>query len=253
MSLTHKYSELYPSKLLEDFIASYFKSENTGDAFEEMTICPDGYIKLVIQLSEGKVVRFIITGLWTKELNIVNPPGILSYGIRLKVIAPEYILRHDTKSSLNSVIELDTSFLKFNTINFTNFEEVVAQIEEIFIKRIEMSKEVKPNRLRLSQLLYNTFGDIQAKEVANQIYWSQREINRYLNKYVGISLKKYLNIQKTYRSYLQIRKGEFYPEKGFYDQAHFIREVKKHTGKTPSQLYKGQNDQFIQLKNIGKL
>ena len=37
-----------------------------------------------------------------------------------------------------------------------------------------------------------------------------------------------LNIQKCYDAYLQIRDGKFYPEKGYYDQAHFIREIKKH-------------------------
>ena len=71
---------------------------------------------------------------------------------------------------------------------------------------------------------------------------------RYLNKHIGISLKKYLNIQKCYRAYLQIREGQFFPEKGFFDQAHFIREVKKHTGHTPTFLHQGINDQFIQLK-----
>lgn len=247
------YNELYPSEELYDYVASYWESYNSGDFYQEATICPDGYVKLVIQLLEGKVVRFIITGLWTKEMDIVVPPGIVSYGVRLKVIAPEYILKEDSKSSFNTTIELDPDYLNFNTITFTSFEEIVEQIETIFIDRLSTHKEVRGNRLRLSQLLYSTFGNIQANEVANQIHWSQREINRYLNKYLGISLKKYLNIQKCYRSYLQIRDGEFYPEKGFFDQAHFIREVKKHTGQTPKVLYQKQNDQFIQLKHMKRL
>jgi AraC-like DNA-binding protein len=95
-------------------------------------------------------------------------------------------------------------------------------------------------------------GDISAEEVSNQIFWSNRQINRYLNKYLGVSLKKYLNIQKCYAAYIQIREGRFFPEKGYYDQAHFIREIKKHTNQTPKELYQEQNDRFIQLKNIDK-
>ncbi|MCK8522222.1 hypothetical protein M0D21_11615 [Aquimarina sp. D1M17] len=249
----HIYNELYPSEELDDFISSYFEAKNLSKKHHHFSICPDGYVKLIIQLVKGKVVRFIMTGLWTKELDIVTPPGVVSYGIRLKIIAPEYILHRDTKETLNNTIPLDFNYLNFNTIEFTSFENVVKQIEAIFLKRLALNKEIRPNRLRLSQLLYNTFGDIQAQEVAKQIFWSHREINRYLNKYVGISLKKYLNVQKCYRAYLQIREGEFFPEKGFFDQAHFIREVKKHTGQTPRTLYQKQNDQFIQLKNIKKL
>lgn len=250
---THLYRELYPSEALYDYIASYWESRNIGDSYQNATIFPDGYVKLVIQLLHGKIVRIIITGLWTKEMDIVIPPGIVSYGIRLKVIAPEYILKKDTKQSFNNTVALNFDYLDFDSIDYSSFEEVVAQLEAIFLKRMSQHKEIKGNRLRLSQLLYNTFGDIQASEVANQIFWSQREINRYLNKYLGISLKKYLNIQKCYRAYLDIREGEFFPEKGFFDQAHFIREVKKHTGQTPRNLFKNQNDQFIQLKNMKKL
>ncbi|WP_271766640.1 DUF6597 domain-containing transcriptional factor [Aquimarina algiphila] len=250
---TRKYTELNPRKELKDFVASYWESTNDTDHIQEVTICPDGYVKLIFQLQEGRLVRYIMTGLWTKEVEIKIPSGITSYGIRLKVIAPEYILKQDAISSFNSVVPLNFDFLDIKNMNFTSFEGVVEQLETTFLKRLASHKEIRGNRLRLSQLLYNTFGDILASEVANQIYWSQREINRYLNRYLGISLKKYLNIQKCYRAYLEIREGDFFPEKGFFDQAHFIREVKKHTGHTPTTLHQGLNDQFIQLKNIKKL
>jgi len=250
ISLTHKYSELYPSKALENYVASFFEARNESDKAEEITICPDAYFKLIIQVLDGKIVAYFLTGIWAKEIDIVIPPRVISYGIRFKVIAPEYILRREIKSILNSVEQLKTEYFDIDKIEFTTFPSIVEQLENIISKRLPREEEIKSNRLRLSQFLYSQYEDIKAGEVASQIYWSQREINRYLSKYIGVSLKKYLNIQKCYRAYFQIRDGEFFPEKGFFDQAHFIREVKKHTGKTPSQLYKGQNDQFIQLKNM---
>lgn len=250
LSKTHKYEILYPSKRLDDYVASYFEVRNESDTPQEITICPDAYFKIIIQLLDGKIVSYFLTGLWAKEIDIVIPPRIITYGIRFKIIAPEYILKREIKSILNSVEQLDTEFFDINKIEFTTFPKVVEQIEAIILKRLPSEVDVRPNRLRLSQFLYSHYDDIKASEVASQIYWSQREVNRYLNKYLGVSLKKYLNIQKCYRAYFQIREGELFPEKGFFDQAHFIREVKKHTGKTPSQLYKGQNDQFIQLKKM---
>jgi len=111
---------------------------------------------------------------------------------------------------------------------------------------------VEGKKLQLSQLLYQVEGNISAEEVSNQIAWSNRQINRYLNRYLGVSLKTYLNIQKVYNAYIQIRDGKFFPEKGYFDQAHFIREVKKHTNKTPKELYKEQHDRFVQLKHKQK-
>ncbi|MGB0891660.1 MAG: hypothetical protein ACPGUU_04850 [Flavobacteriaceae bacterium] len=248
----HKYSELYPSKQLDNFVASYFEAINLTNKPQKITICPDSYFKLMIQLLDGKIVSHILVGLFTREIDIILQPNIVVYAIRFKILAPEYILKRELKSVLNKIEQLELDYFNIKDINFTNFSHIVEQFENILISKIPNEKEIRTNRLRLSQFLYNNFDDIKASEVSNQIYWPQREINRYLSKYLGISLKKYLNIQKCYRSYFQIRDGNFFPEKGFFDQAHFIREVKKHTGKTPSQLFSLQNDQFIQLKKMKK-
>ncbi|GAA3508537.1 hypothetical protein GCM10022393_19940 [Aquimarina addita] len=252
-NIIREYNEIYPRKELQDFVASFWENKNLTEFPQEITICPDGYVKLVVQLKDGKIVAYFLTGIWSKEIDVVVPPGVITYGIRFKVIAPEYILKKEVSTLLNTIEQLNTSFFNVKNMDFSSFERIVEQYENTILKRLPAEEELRTNRLRLSQFLYTTYGDIQTTEVANQIYWSQREISRYLNKYIGISLKKYLNIQKCYRAYLQIREGEFFPEKGFFDQAHFIREVKKHTGQTPSALYQKQNDQFIQLKNMKKL
>ena len=82
--------------------------------------------------------------------------------------------------------------------------------------------------------------------------WSNRQINRYLNKYIGVSLKKYLNVQRVYAAYIHIREGKLKPSARFYDQSHYIKQIKQHTGHTPGQLYKEIDDRFIQLKHIQK-
>ncbi len=249
----HVYNEIYPSDGLEDYVSLYFKAENLSDKPQPMTICPDGYFKLIIQLLEGKIVAYFLTGIWANEIDIVIPPKVVTYGIKFKVIAAELIFKREISAILNSVEQKETDYFGMDEVSFGAFEDVVKQLEGILLKKLPVREQIRANRIRLSQFLYNNFEDIQAREVAQQIHWSQREINRYLNKYIGISLKKYLNIQKCYRAYFKITEGEFFPEKGFFDQAHFIREVKKHTGQTPTALFKGQNDQFIQLRNIKKL
>lgn len=253
ISSNHVYNEVYPSEALNDYVSLYFKAENLSDEPQEMTICPDGYFKLIVQLLDGKIKAYFLTGIWANEIDIVIPPRVVTYGIKFKIISAELIFKREISSILNSVEQKNVGFFGMDRVIFKGFDSVVEQLEEILSEKLPPKEQIRANRLRLSQYLYSNYENILAKDVAKQIYWPQRDINRYLNKYIGISLKKYLNIQKCYRAYFMITEGEFFPPKGFFDQAHFIREVKKHTGQTPTALFKGQNDQFIQLRNIKKL
>lgn len=249
MKNNSSYNEIKPIKKLEHLIHSFWMHQNGSDEPEQKTIVPDSYFKIVFVVQNGEIKQYFMTGLWLKEETFTTHPNATNYGCRLKILAPEYLLQEEVASILQSFKQLDLDYLHLRHFDLSSFEKIVHQWQLEFLK-IQSSKTITPNKLRLSQLLYSEKGNITAKEVAQQIFWTNRQINRYLNKYLGISLKKYLNVQKIYQSYLQIREGKFFPEKDYFDQAHFIREVKKHTGETPSKLHEQQNDRFIQLKNI---
>lgn len=247
---THKiYQEILPNKKLENFVHSFWMHRNTSDEPEHMTIIPDSYFKIVFVVQDGKVAKYFMTGLWIRENNFVTPPNAVNYGCRLKILAPEFLINQEIAFLLQDLQQLDLSYLNLKHFDLSSFESIVHQWELELLK-LQPSKKMPANKLRLSQLLDKRKGNITAKEVAEQVFWTNRQINRYMNKYLGVSLKKYLNIQKVYQAYIQIREGRFFPEKHYFDQAHFIREVRKHTGETPSKLHDEQNDRFIQLKNI---
>lgn len=251
MTKSSTYREIEPSKELKDFIHSFWMHKNLTDKPNRITIFPDSYFKIVITTRDQKVIAYFMTGLWTDEKEVIIPPKATSFGCRLKILAPEFLLNREVASIIQKYQQLELQYLNIDKFDLSNFETVVDQWQRELLK-LKPSKKIQGNKLRLSQLLDQQKGNITAAEVSNQIYWTNRQINRYLNKYVGVSLKKYLNIQKCYQSYLQIREGHFFPEEGFFDQPHFIREIKKHTGETPTSLHQHQNDRFIQLKRINK-
>jgi len=245
------YKEIQPNVELNDFVHSFWMHENNSDTVEKTTIVPDSYFKIVMLIKNQKIVTYFMTGLWLDEKEFSFAPNTTSVGVRLKILAPEFLLNREVSSILQKMHQLDLHYLNVDKFDLSSFEIIVEQWQKELLS-IKPQKAIQGNKLRLSQLLDKMNGNIPATEVSNQIYWTNRQINRYLNKYVGVSLKKYLNIQKCYQAYLQIREGEFYPEEGFFDQPHFIREIKKHTGETPKSLHEQQNDRFIQLKRISK-
>jgi len=244
------YSQLSPCHELKDVVDSYWEHKNHHQEGRKMTIFPDSFFKLIVVLIEGKIKTIFLTGLWPQESEFVAPPQATIYGIRFNVLAPEYIFQREIASLLQARHVLAPDFWGINTFSFENFEEVVAQFEAVLLGRLQKNDPLEAKKQDLAHLLYQAKGSIGAEELTNQVAWSHRQINRYLNKYIGVSLKKYINIQKCYAAYIQIREGKFFPEKDYFDQPHFIREVKKHTGHTPKELYQDPDDQFIQLRDI---
>lgn len=249
MESTQGYQEIKASPKWGDIIHSFWVHRNLSAIAKRTIILPDSFFKIVIQVCEGEIINYFMTGLWTKSKEFTITPNTTIYGCRLKILAPEFLLNREIASILDDKMELDYSFLNPHKFDLSDFEELVKQWESELIK-IRPTKKIEGNKLRLSQLLYQEKGSISASEVSRQIYWTNRQINRYLGKYLGVSLKKYLNIQKCYAAYPNIRDGVLYPEGRYFDQSHFIKEVRKHAGETPKNLYTGKNDRFIQLGNI---
>ena len=243
------YQELKPSEHLEEFVHSFWMHKNNSDIPELLTIFPDSFFKIIFIVQENKIINYFMTGIWSEQKEFIIPAKTTTFGCRLKILAPEFLIKEEISVLHNTLKELDIEYLNLKKYFLSDFDFLVKQWESELTKQIA-TKEIQGNKSRLSQLLYQTKGNISATEVSEQIFWTNRQINRYLNKFIGVSLKKYLNIQKCYTSYLHIRAGEFHPKENYFDQAHFIKEVKKHTGETPKSLYYKQNDQFIQLKHI---
>ena len=210
------------------------------------------FFKLVVTVIDSKIAVVFLTGLGLKQTDIVIPARATIYGIKFGILAPEYILQREMASLLQSQSLLDSDFWGISDFDISSLEAYVLQIEKVMSEILARGGKVTIKKLQLTKLLNKKDGNISPGEVATQIGWSLRQISRYLNKNLGVSLRTYLNIQKVYAAYIPIREGTFSPKEGFHDQSHLIKQIRKHTGHTPTGLYSGQNDRFIQLKNIKK-
>lgn len=243
-----KYQEIKPEGFLSNFIKCFWEYQNTENDIAH-TILPDGYFDLIVKIEGDSVKNIMLTGVWTKPVNVVIKKETKLFAIRFKLISAEYIFKQEIKSIIDNAVFLPENFWDLNTFSFDSFEQAVYKLSSRISLSLKHLKEIDERKIKLFELIYQSkISNVQ--QLSGKIFWSSRQINRYFNKQYGFPLKTFLSIVRCRSRFADIAKGEYFTAEEYFDQAHFIREVKKYTGATPGELSKNENDRFLQLTTI---
>lgn len=240
-----KYREIKPNGFLKNFIHSFWEYGTSETEFEH-TIIPDGYFDLIAEFENDTLKLVKLTGVWTNPINVKIPKLSKIFAVRFKLLATEYLFQQEIKSILNSTRNLPLNFWNINTYVVNDFEKFTSEISNRLENSIKHLKEIDNRKLKLFDLVYSE-QNLSVEEISKNVFWSSSQINRYFNHQFGFSLKAFLNIVRCNASYKEISNGNLFPSENYFDQAHFIKEIKKHTGTTPSNLFKNENARFLQL------
>lgn len=240
-----KYNEVKPSGFLTNFIESLWEYE-TFETDCVHTIIPDGCFDLIAEFENGilKVVK--LTGVWTNPVIVKIPKSTKIFAIRFKLLAAEYLFQQELKSILNTAKDLPLTFWDINLYQGHDLQKFASEISNRIENSIKHSKAIDNRKLKLFELAYKK-QSLSVKELSESIFWSSRQINCYFDQQFGFPLKTFLNIVRCYTSYKEISLGNLFPKGNYFDQAHFIKEIKKHTSATPGELFKNENGRFLQL------
>ena len=244
------YKEFQPDGLLNTFVKCYWHFENLPDTPRYFTILPDGCFDLIISLNKNHQKIISLTGIWTKQVDVSIPGNTKLFGIRFTPLAAEYLLQQSIASLHNSKTEVKNNFWEIDKLSFVRIEPAVKKFDSILLSILSSGKGIDTRKQNLFQLLYHTNGGNSIEQYSNQVFWTKRQINRYFNEKLGLPLKSYCNILKCFASYRQISEGNFIPCQNYFDQSHFIKEIRKHTGQNPRQLHENKNDRFLQLATM---
>jgi AraC-like DNA-binding protein len=239
------YKEIKPTGILSNFVQSFWYYETAEKAVSH-TILPDGYFDLIAEFDSHKITRVKLTGMWTTPKDIQIPENTTFFAIRFKLLALEYFFKTEIKSILNTALNLPLSFWNIDSFTYDEFEKFVTVVSENLNSELSRLNEIDNRKLKLFEFVYQH----QIKtvsEISTQIFWSSRQINRYFNSRFGIPLKEFLKIVRCNAAYHEISNGNLKPQNDFFDQAHFIKEIKKYSHTTPTELHKNKNDRFLQL------
>ncbi|SHE63733.1 helix-turn-helix domain-containing protein [Pedobacter caeni] len=240
-----KYREIVPTGYLTNFIQSFWEYETSDKDFEH-TIIPDGYFDLIAEFQNGTLILVKLTGVWTKPVNVSIPKSTKIFAVRFKLLAAEYLFQHEIRSILNTTQNLALNYWNIDQYQSDDFEKFSTDISNRLDNCIKHLKEIDKRKLKLFEIVYSKHLP-SVNELACEAFWNSRQINRYFNSRFGFSLKAFLNIVRCNASYKNIAKGNLFPDDNFFDQSHFIKEIRKHTGSTPGELSKNQNVRFLQL------
>ncbi len=245
-----KYKEIKPKGFLKNFIQCFWYYKTTNKSIQH-TILPDGYFDLIAEFENDILTVVKLTGIWTKPKNINIPGNKTFFAIRFKLLAAEYLFKREIKSILDTSLSLPFDFWNINSYQSNEFEKFVSNATNHIDNSIKYLKEIDNRKFKLFDFVYQ-MNVKTVTELSEKVSWSNRQINRYLNAQFGFSLKEFLKIVRFKSSYKHISQGLLYPENDYFDQAHFIKEVKKYAGVTPKELHKNKNDRFLQLSTIKK-
>lgn len=241
------YKLIKPDDALSDFIERFWVLENLSDNLETIVI-PDGRVDVIFTFSIDEPFQAGLIGIETQPARQLLPAGTIMFGVSLSLLSVEYLLQRDISNLVNRVEILQDNFWDISKNDLTELEHFSKKISNSISK--QLISNIDNRKKMLFKLIYSSNGSLSVKELSESVFWSARQINRYFRQKFGLSLKSYCNIFRFRAAFSQIKDGRFFPEENFADQAHFIREVKKYSGVTPKELFKNQNDRFIQFSTI---
>lgn len=243
-----KYREIEPNGFLSNFVQCFWYYETT-DTEVKHTILPDGYFDLIAEFENEKLTTVKLTGIWTKPKDIQISKNTKFLAIRFKLLAIEYIFKKEIKSILDSTVNLPFSFWNIDKYKSDEFERFATEITSNLDTSIKHLKQIDDRKLKLFAFVYEQKTKT-VSEISSKVFWSSRQINRYFQIQFGITLKEFLNIVRCNATYEEISNGNLNPNFDYFDQAHFIKEIKKYTGTTPKELSQNKNDRFLQLSKM---
>ncbi|MCX2582748.1 helix-turn-helix domain-containing protein [Pedobacter sp. MR22-3] len=233
----------YPDQSLSDFVYCFSSLQNFSNQ-EQAVIIPNGKIDLIFSKIGEADFQIALLGLETKPKHVDAEVNSF-FSVSFHPLAIEYLFHFPIAELLDTGKILPSGFWNINSNDLNNFEgfckKITAKIHSILPEKIDERKR------KLFQLIFSSNGEISISVLAQEIFWSQRQINRYFKQQFGLSLKSYCKILRFQASLRDIKNGELYPKLNFTDQSHFIKEIKQFAGVSPKELHKNKNDRFLQF------
>ncbi|MCM1052792.1 MAG: helix-turn-helix transcriptional regulator [Ruminococcus sp.] len=202
-------------------------------------ILPDACIDLVIDFS-NKIICFAGFSKETEPFKLNQKVDYM--GVRLKPGVFYAVFHIDAYKIMDNMIsfkEIENEIELDPILTIDNPLERLKYLKEYLIKKFSSIKEKE--MINIVDELYSNPEEQKVIDIASNLRLNKKQLYRVFKKYYGISPKVLLNILRLHLCLtLLFEKNSSLSEianaSGFYDQSHFIKEIKRYTGISPLKL-----------------
>jgi AraC-like DNA-binding protein len=250
------YREFAPDFRLTDYIKSYWYFSIRTNTIKPFDILPDGYFDLLAVIKENRIVKTQLTGIWSKSVSISYSENTEVFGIRFKPLSIGGLFKFNVKETLDNY---QTVSLKDFSLNEQLLLDSLNGYPEFLVNHLnEQFLSLQPEThsdKRLSKcfrLIDKSAGNIPVDEISKTIGLSPRQLHRLVSNMIGIGVKDYSKIIRFKKSLRDVKNNRT-DFAHYYDQSHYIRDIKQFTGLTPEKLDLRNNDRFVQYYNFDSI
>ena len=205
-------------------------------------ILPDACVDIVIDFTD-KIAVFAAFSKATEDFEV---SGKIDYvGIRFKPGVFNCLYKISSDKITDTSVHVDKIETEYDFTKILKIKNTYWRLE--FLKKYLSEKKKKFVSTKLMKLLpevYLSPTNQKIYELFCKMNYSARHLNRVFYREIGVNPKTFLNIVRLHKS-LNILKNnpkanlsDLAFESGFFDQAHFIKEIKRYCGISPLQIAK---------------
>ncbi|MEQ9298970.1 MAG: helix-turn-helix transcriptional regulator [Cyclobacteriaceae bacterium] len=254
--------QTYPTRHeLEAFVKCYWTLQGPKSSItEKQTIVPDGCIELIFHfgdryrqyLSDGTSLiqpHSFVMGQLTQTLEIA-PTGMTDiFAVRFYPHGFAPFSSIDLKTIANKATELIHVFgdsgkiLENNVRNVESSAERISIVETFLLDTISAEKNTSKIIQDTVDMILEVRGHHSLDELSQHGQIGRRQLERKFASEVGLSpkyLSRVVRLQAALQQLLSQNHDNLTSlayKKGYYDQAHFIKDFKAFTGPTPKAFY----------------
>ena len=259
---------LPPPEILKNEVECFRTTEYSGEEGLTIKVCLNGMPGIVFQHNQGRSpVESIIT---SSRSNFAIPilylygqttePGVINHKKGPYTMTQVILKPHALKTLLglnasaltnNGLVELNefsAEDLNGQLLEAHNEQERMTLLTNFLLAQLKQEKTRDRLVEESLRLIHQNRGSITVKYLLEQLNISERHFERRFSQTVGIAPQFYIRVKRFNEAVRLMKTRQF--EKltdvahalNFYDQSHFIRDIKAFSGLTPKSLAQREGD-----------
>lgn len=263
--------QVAPSPYLANIVKHFLVLESDARGTTSHRLFPDGNPGIVFQYSEtltsfaNSSVRSFLYGQVSRFYNILSDNYVRLLIVVLQPYGAHALTGIPAHELTDNIIPLQLLWGS----RAGEYEERIAAtpgnlerislVERFLLQQLTRVRMAEGMIQQTVSLIHHNHGCLPVAQLSTTLHINERQLERKFREHIGITPKQFSGIVRLQHFLKQLRYSNtdihltsLAYDCGYYDQAHLIREFRKHTGITPRQYIAAANPlalNFIQLSH----